>query len=101
LRGRTSLGSTFFGVIAGYAQQLAASGGRLYLSGVEPEMVAQFHHAQVKDNIGTIKVSQATEVLGESTIEAVADARTWLVGQASDHTRPGRNALCASGGSVR
>ena len=84
LRGRTSLGSTFFGVIAGYAQQLAASGGRLYLSGVEPEMVAQFHHAQVKDNTGTIKVFQATEVLGESTIEAVADARTWLVGQAGD-----------------
>jgi SulP family sulfate permease len=84
LRGRTSLGSTFFGVTAGYAQQLAASGGRLYLSGVEPEMMAQFHHAQVKDNAGTVKVFQATEVLGESTIEAVADARTWLVGQAGD-----------------
>ena len=84
LRGRTSLGSTFFGVIAGYAELLAASGGRLYLSGVEPEMVAQFHHAQVKDNAGTMKVFQATEVLGESTIEAVADARSWLVGQGSD-----------------
>ena len=29
LRGRTSLGSTFFGVIAGYADQLEAAGGRL------------------------------------------------------------------------
>ena len=47
-------------------------------------MVAQFHHAQVKDNTGAIKVFQATEVLGESIIEAVADARTWLVGQAAD-----------------
>ena len=84
LRGRTSLGSIFFGVIAGYAQQLAASEGRLYLSGVEPEMVAQFHHAQVRDNAGAVKVFQATEVLGESTIEAVADARSWLVGQGSD-----------------
>ena len=38
----------------------------------------------MNDNTGTIKVFQATEVLGESTIEAVADARTWLVGQGSD-----------------
>ena len=79
-------------MIAGYAQQLAASGGRLYLSGVEPEMVAQFHHAQVKDNTGTIKVFQATEVLGEPTIEAVADA-PYLIGGSSlrSHvTRPER-----------
>ena len=81
LRGRTSLGSTFFGVIAGYAQQLAASGGRLYLSGVEPGMVTQFHTSHVKDAAGTIKVFHATEVLGESTVAAVTDARTWLVGQ--------------------
>jgi SulP family sulfate permease len=73
-------------VIAGYAQQLAASGGRLYLSRVKPEMVGQFHHARVKDNTGTIKVFQATEVLGESTIDAVADARTWMVGHAGDPT---------------
>ena len=90
----------FFGVIAGYAQQLAASGGRLYLSRVEPEMVRQFHDARVKHNAGTIRVFQATEVLGESTIEAVADARTWLAGEGAeprcgDRSAPG--ARLASG----
>ena len=30
---------------------------------------------------GKIKIFHATEVLGASTIAAVADARTWLVGE--------------------
>jgi sulfate permease, SulP family len=33
LRGRTTLGATFFRVLAAFAEQLAAAGGRLYLSG--------------------------------------------------------------------
>jgi SulP family sulfate permease len=81
LRGRTSLGSTFFGVVSSYADALAASGGRLYLSGVQPEMVERFRRSQVKDVQGKIKVFHATEVLGESTMAAVEDARTWLVGE--------------------
>jgi SulP family sulfate permease len=81
LRGRTSLGSTFFGVIAGYADALEAAGGRLYLSGVQPEMVHRFHRSQVEDVQGKIKVFHATEVLGASTLAAVEDAQTWLVGQ--------------------
>jgi SulP family sulfate permease len=81
LRGRTSLGSTFFGVIAGYADALEAAGGRLYLSGVQPEMVHRFHRSQVEDVQGKIKVFHATEVLGASTLAAVQDAQTWLVGQ--------------------
>jgi len=81
LRGRTSLGSTFFGVIAGYADALEAAGGRLYLSGVQPEMVDRFHRSQVEDVQGKIKVFHASEVLGASTLAAVADAQTWLVGQ--------------------
>ncbi|MGH8837836.1 MAG: STAS domain-containing protein [Jiangellaceae bacterium] len=38
LRGRTSLGATFFRILAAYAEQLAAAGGRLYLSGLDPDM---------------------------------------------------------------
>jgi SulP family sulfate permease len=83
LRGRTSLGSTFFGVIAGYAEALEAAGGRLYLSGVQDDMVNRFHHSQVQDVQGRIKVFNATEVLGESTMAAVDDAKTWLVGQST------------------
>ena len=91
LRGRTSLGSTFFGVIAGYAEALEAAGGRLYLSGVQDDMVDRFHRSQVEDVQGRIKIFNATEVLGASTLAAVEDARTWLVGQgeplddAADH----------------
>ncbi len=81
LRGRTSLGSTFFGVIAGYAEALEATGGRLYLSGVQDDMVHRFHHSQVQDVQGRIKIFNATEVLGASTMAAVDDATTWLVGQ--------------------
>ena len=83
LRGRTSLGSTFFGVIAGYAEALEASGGRLYLSGVQDDMVNRFHRSQVEDVQGRIKIFNATEVLGASTLAAVEDARTWLVGSNS------------------
>lgn len=81
LRGRTSLGSTFFGVIAGYADALQAAGGRLYLSGVQPDMVERFRRSQVQDVQGKIKIFHATEVLGASTRAAVQDAHTWLVGE--------------------
>ncbi|MET0864161.1 MAG: STAS domain-containing protein, partial [Nakamurella sp.] len=81
LRGRTSLGSTFFGVIAGYADALDAAGGRLYLSGVQQQMIDRFHHSQVQDVQGKIRVFHATEVLGASTIAALEDARNWLIGE--------------------
>ena len=81
LRGRTSLGSTFFAVVAGYADQLAAAGGRLYLSGVQDNMVERFRRSQVEDVQGKIAVFHATEVLGESTLAAFQDAKTWLVGE--------------------
>ena len=84
LRGRTSLGSTFFGVVAGYAEALEAAGGRLYLSGVQDDMVDRFRRSQVADVQGKIKVFNATQVLGESTLAAVDDAKTWLVGHKPD-----------------
>jgi SulP family sulfate permease len=84
LRGRTSLGSTFFGVVAAYADALAAAGGRLYLSGVQDDMVERFRRSQVQDVQGKITVFHATQVLGESTMAAVQDARTWLVGDQGD-----------------
>ena len=53
------------------------------LSGVQDDMVDRFHHSQVQDVQGRIKIFNATEVLGASTIAAVDDARMWLVGRAS------------------
>ena len=84
LRGRTSLGATFFAVIAGYAETLAAAGGRLYLSGVDPSVVAQFKRSQVQRVQGNITVFDATEVIGASTLAAIEGAQTWLVGRTAN-----------------
>ena len=78
LRGRGSLGSTFFGVVADYADQLTAAGGRLYLSGVDEAMVRRFEHSQQSEVRKKITICPATDVLGRSTHAAVADARAWL-----------------------
>ncbi|MDH2416285.1 SulP family inorganic anion transporter [Nocardioides sp. CER19] len=79
LRGRTSLGATFFGVVAAYAADLHDRGGRLYLSGVDQDVVARFQRTQAVDVRGMVQVFRATPVLGESTVAAVADATDWLV----------------------
>ena len=78
LRGRGSLGSTFFGVVATYADALAAAGGRLYLSGVDPAMVRRFERSQQAQVQQRITVVPATEVVGQSTRTALEDARRWL-----------------------
>ena len=82
LRGRGSLGSTFFGVVADYADELTAAGGRLYLSGVDGAMVDRFEHSQQSDVRKKITIFPATDVLGQSTMAAVLDARAWLDEQA-------------------
>ncbi len=78
LRGRMSLGSTFFGVVAHYADQLETAGGRLYLSGVQTDMAHRFKHSQVDDVRGRVTIFRATEVLGASTLAAYRDAQAWL-----------------------
>ena len=91
LRGRTSLGSTFFGVIAGYADALEAAGGRLYLSGVQPG-----NGRSVPPQPGAGRPGQDQDLprhRGARRFDpaAVQDARTWLVGAAQDGgptTRP-------------
>ncbi len=79
LRGRTSLGATFFAVVAGYSSRLADRGGRLYLSGVDPVMVQRYRRTRGRDTAGSVHVFDATEEIGESTRAAVSDAQTWLV----------------------
>jgi len=79
LRGRTSLGATFLIMIADYARSLAAVGGRLYISGLDPELVDWFHNSKVVKADGPIQLVAATDVIGESTVRAVQDANTWLI----------------------
>src|SRR5690606_3448922 len=79
LRGRTSFGATFFAVIATYAELLGRRGGRLYLSGLDPAVVAQLATKASTPPTGAAHLFPATRVLGESTHRAVDDGRAWLV----------------------
>ena len=79
LRGRTTFGATFFSVVAAYADRLEASGGRLYLAGVDPALVERLERHGRHAPTGSARLFRATEVVGESTFGALADAEAWLV----------------------
>jgi sulfate permease, SulP family len=79
LRGRTSLGTTFFTTVSEYARQVAAEGGRVYLSGVDPALVRRAERSRAVTVSGPLEVDEATPLLGESTRRAARDAQTWLV----------------------
>ncbi len=81
LRGRTALGATGFSVLAGYARRLDAVGGRLYLSGVDPVLMEQAQRNRQLEVTGPVRAFAATELIGESTEQAVLDAEAWLIGK--------------------
>jgi SulP family sulfate permease len=78
LRGRTAVGATLIEVLARYVADLEAAGGRLYLSGVDNNVFAQLNRTGKLRVDGPVQVYPATDVLGESSRLAVADARAWL-----------------------
>ena len=84
LRGRTSLGSTFFKVIADYAARLAANGNRLYLSGMEPSLIERLRRTHRIDPDGPVQLYEATDVIGESSDAAYHDAQAWVASQGED-----------------
>jgi SulP family sulfate permease len=79
LRGRTSLGATFFAVMSDYAHRLDAVGGRLYLSGVGPEVAETLRRTGQVDVTGPVRVVEATERIGESTRTAYEAGSGWAV----------------------
>ncbi len=79
LRGRTSLGATFFRVVAAYAEQLSAAGGRLYVSGLDPHMAELLARTVPVSLSPPDRAFGATPVLGESTWAALHDAQAWVV----------------------
>jgi SulP family sulfate permease len=69
-------------VLSGYADRLGAAGGRLYLSGVDPqlaEFIRRFRPAGGVDD--HMVVYEATPVIGESSTLAYKDAQAWLEGE--------------------
>jgi SulP family sulfate permease len=75
LRGRTMLGATSFSVLAGYAEKLAAGGGRLYLSGVDSGLAEQIDHSGRFDLDGPLRIFEAEPMLGASTSAALEARR--------------------------
>jgi MFS superfamily sulfate permease-like transporter len=77
LRRRTSLGATFVKVMADYADRLADADGRLYLSGLEPDVTEQLRRTGQLG--GHLHAFEADPVVGESTRAAYRDAEAWIV----------------------
>ena len=82
LRGRMALGATFVIVIERYAARVAEAGGRMYLSGVDPKLVAQLRRTQTgarrAGSERAVRIFEATELVGGSTEAAVKVAREFL-----------------------
>lgn len=85
LRSLSSIGSTLLEVLAGYAGKLASKGGRLYLTGVRPEVRKQINRTNVLDLSGPVTLLEATPMRGESTRRAVAESEAWLVAKKAPH----------------
>jgi sulfate permease, SulP family len=78
LRGRTTLGATLVDVLAHYANDLHAAGGRLYLSGINAGAREQVARTGKLGLEGPVRLYEATQILGESTRAAFSDAEGWL-----------------------
>lgn len=84
MRGRSTLGATFFTVLASYATQLADVGGRLYVSGVDPVLMAQTRRTGTITDDGPVQLYEASPVVGESSLQAFHDAEAWVAAHRPD-----------------
>lgn len=78
LRGRAMLGATAYVVLSDYARRLDHVGGRLYLSGVAPEVAEQLHRNATVEQAGEVRLFLATPTVGESSLGAYHAAQQWL-----------------------
>lgn len=80
LRGLTLMGATLLDVLFSYSGDLASRGGRLYLTGVKPDVRAQIVRTGKLDLDGPVTILEATATRGQSTRRAVDESQAWLVG---------------------
>ena len=78
LRGRTELGSTFLGVLDRYAEELHAQESKLMLAGIGSFSKGVIEQTGQIKLYGRENVFEATEVVGESIVEAHHAAEKWL-----------------------
>jgi SulP family sulfate permease len=72
------VGSTLIEVLDEYAEDLLQLGGRLYLSGVHPDVARQLRRTGKLEADRDVWIVPAGEGLGASTKEAVAQGNAWL-----------------------
>jgi SulP family sulfate permease len=89
IRGREEVGSTLIAVLERYAGELRANGGRLMLSGVHEDVLAQIQRTETTESVPEDAIYMATPTLGESTRAALSAAEAWLAGQAADDSVTG------------
>jgi sulfate permease, SulP family len=75
------LGATAFAVLSDYAERLAAVGGRLYLSGIDPAVLQQLRNNRTVEKVTGVRIFEADEAIGESSLEAYHAANRWLATQ--------------------
>ena len=83
MRDSSEIGTTFIAAIERYANELAANGGKLMLSGVSEEVLAQLLRTETHETVPLEDIFMATPVLGESTRAALAAAEAWQAAGAS------------------
>ncbi len=81
LRGHTTLSSTAIEVLARYARRLEEREGRLYLSGVEPQVETHLRARHGLEALGPIEVVTATEIMGASSRTAYRHAKEYVEGK--------------------
>jgi sulfate permease, SulP family len=81
LRGRTAVGSTSIVVLSDYAAQLTRANGRLYLTGVDPALLALLRRTGRLGEDAGVHVYASGPVLGESSAAAYRDAEAWLAAE--------------------
>ncbi|MEV5650166.1 SulP family inorganic anion transporter [Nocardia sp. NPDC052254] len=79
IRGRTTLGATFFAVLADYAQRLDERDGHLYLSGVDRQIRDHWTPGRLAAQGLSLDFFPATDTIGESTLTAYAQAKVRLL----------------------
>jgi sulfate permease, SulP family len=78
------VGATLQDVLASYADKLSAVDGRLYLTGISERVHEQLLRTGKLRVSGPVQVYGATPIRGQSTRQAIENARTWLVGRSAE-----------------
>jgi SulP family sulfate permease len=85
LRGQDDAGSTFLMVLGAYNQRLRDNGAKLFLAGVEPQLMDQLERTGLRDALGAGSIFPTKQAFGEATGAAVNAAHAWVRQQSASH----------------